>query len=217
MRNLKSLKELSTIDVDESDAQLSAAKQARLQTLYNWLKDFDAKTTTSIENMLALQQLGFSERGITTLPECIGELQALQKLSLAHNQLTTLPEGIGELQALQTLDLSNNQLATLPDSMEHLTALTELNVSDNSQLSHIPCALFASRHEGGPILNICVAQTSALNVIELPEDAAHEASDVLIPLTLGRTEYTCGGVRLFDLNSDKQYQARYCTSGLPPK
>ncbi|MDE3087813.1 MAG: leucine-rich repeat domain-containing protein, partial [Chloroflexota bacterium] len=55
-------------------------------------------------------------RGISELPNEIGDLVSLQALDLSHNQLTTLPKSISKLVSLHTLDLSNNQLTSLPPS-----------------------------------------------------------------------------------------------------
>jgi internalin A len=85
-------------------------------------------------------KLDLSGKGITELPNEIGQLANLQKLDLSHNQLTLLPESIGQLTNLQKLDLKANRLISLPDSLGQLTNLQWLNLSGN-QLTSLPESL----------------------------------------------------------------------------
>ncbi len=81
--------------------------------------------------------LDLSAKGITQLPEQIGQLTNLQLLHLGGNQLSTLPEQIGQLVNLQRLDLSQNRLSTLPEQIAQLANLQELKVYGN-QLTTLP-------------------------------------------------------------------------------
>lgn len=81
----------------------------------------------------------FDLRGnqLTKLPETIGQLANVTKLVLYSNSLKALPETIGQLNNLQELDLGVNQLRTLPKSIDQLTNLVKLRISEN-QLIALP-------------------------------------------------------------------------------
>jgi internalin A len=76
-------------------------------------------------------ELNLQLKGLTEVPESIGQLTQLQSLYLWGNQLTALPESIGQLSQLETLDLSNNVLTALPESIGQLTQLKNLDLSNN--------------------------------------------------------------------------------------
>ncbi len=82
-------------------------------------------------------KLDLSEKGITQLPEQIGQLANLRTLSVSANQLSTLPEQIGQLANLQELNLAANQLSTLPEQIGQLANLRWLKLIEN-QLSMLP-------------------------------------------------------------------------------
>src|SRR5437773_11801804 len=65
-------------------------------------------------------QLQIFDRGISELPDEIGQLTKLEELNLSHNLLTTLPEAIGQLTNLQSLALDANQLIAFPKSIGQL-------------------------------------------------------------------------------------------------
>ncbi len=69
--------------------------------------------------------------GLTSIPECIGQLTQLTHLILSYNNLRTLPEGIGQLKLLQKIDLTNNELQTLPVTIGRLAQLKTLNLGNN--------------------------------------------------------------------------------------
>jgi hypothetical protein len=48
-------------------------------------------------------ELDLFGRGLTALPESLGQLTQLQSLNLRYNQLTALPESLGQLTQLQSL------------------------------------------------------------------------------------------------------------------
>ena len=87
-----------------------------------------------------LQSLDLSENQLTTLPEAISQLINLQTLYLWNNQLTTLPEAIGQFTNLQSLYLNGNRLTTLPEAIGQLTNLKTLNLRDNG-LTTLPSSL----------------------------------------------------------------------------
>src|SRR5262249_44627924 len=49
--------------------------------------------------------LDLSGKGLTQLPESLGQLTQLQRLDLSRNQLTAVPEALGQLSQLQLLDV----------------------------------------------------------------------------------------------------------------
>ncbi|MHA1372018.1 MAG: leucine-rich repeat domain-containing protein [Promethearchaeota archaeon] len=63
-------------------------------------------------------QLGLYKKGLTSLPETIGNLKSLKKLWLYKNNLTSLPGTIGQLKNLQYLYLNDNNLTSLPETLE---------------------------------------------------------------------------------------------------
>ena len=70
--------------------------------------------------------LGLYNKGLTSLPETIGQLTSLKELWLTSNQLKSLPETIGQLTSLKELYLHENKLTSLPETIGQLTALEEL-------------------------------------------------------------------------------------------
>ena len=81
--------------------------------------------------------LNLSERGLTSLPDTIGELVELRELNLHKNRLTTLPDSIGRLTNLRLLDLVNNKLTGIPTTIGNLNHLEELHLYHN-QLASLP-------------------------------------------------------------------------------
>ncbi|WP_417912577.1 COR domain-containing protein [Candidatus Electronema sp. TJ] len=75
--------------------------------------------------------LHLSNKGITTLPWEISQLQNLSILTLNKNQLTTIPLEICHVTNLAWLELNDNHLVTLPLEICNLTNLTVLYLSNN--------------------------------------------------------------------------------------
>jgi len=82
-------------------------------------------------------RLDLSGKGITEIPECIGQLTNLQTLDFGENQITEIPECIGQLTNLQTLDLNENQITEIPECIGKLTNLKGLDFREN-QITEIP-------------------------------------------------------------------------------
>ena len=59
--------------------------------------------------------LDLSSRGLTSLPENIGERMELEALDLYNNQLTSLPESIWQLTRLERLNVADNQLSSMSE------------------------------------------------------------------------------------------------------
>lgn len=91
----------------------------------------------SIGQLNHLDSLKIVRTELTELPEALGLLSQLRSLGLARNQIESLPESIGQLSELQVLDLSTNRIADLPESVGLLTQLRTLNLSHN-RLTKLP-------------------------------------------------------------------------------
>lgn len=98
-----------------------------------------AKLIAIIENAAreGAERLVLSHKGITQLPEQIGQLVHLRTLDLRDNQLTTLPEQIGVLPKLSELWLARNEFTTLPEPIRQLSTLRWLTVEGN-HLERLP-------------------------------------------------------------------------------
>ncbi len=98
---------------------------------------------------------------LSSLPECIGQLQNLNILNLWDNKLNSLPECIGQLQNLKTLNLWGNQLSSLPESIGQLQNLKTLNLRSN-QLSSLPESI-------GQLQNLKTLNLRSNQLSNLPE------------------------------------------------
>ncbi|MHA1727740.1 MAG: leucine-rich repeat domain-containing protein, partial [Promethearchaeota archaeon] len=85
----------------------------------------------SIGNLTSLRNLDLEGNELTALPESIGNLTSLKDLDLGGNKLTALPESIGNLTSLRDLDLGGNKLTALPESIGNLTSLRNLDLEGN--------------------------------------------------------------------------------------
>jgi len=81
--------------------------------------------------------LDLSGKGITEIPECIGQLTNLQQLSFADNQITEIPEFIGHLSNLKKLIIGKNEITEIPGCITQLTNLNFLGLGEN-QITNIP-------------------------------------------------------------------------------
>jgi internalin A len=107
-------------------------------------------------------ELDLSERGISELPDEIGQLTNLTLLYLYGNQLTELPPEIGQLTNLTLLYLYRNQLTELPPEIGQLTNLTQLTLGGN-QLTELP-------PEIGQLTNLTLLYLSDNQLTELPPE-----------------------------------------------
>ena len=89
------------------------------------------------EDGYTLKSWDLTEKGLTALPENIGDLTVGEDLYLRENQLTTLPESFGSLAVSEDLGLENNQLTMLPVSFGSLTVGGDLSLGSN-QLTTLP-------------------------------------------------------------------------------
>lgn len=75
--------------------------------------------------------LDLSRKGITRLPENIGDMTRLKSLFLSENMIETIPCSIGRLLGLETLHLFHNRITELPESLGNMTGLKWLGLSGN--------------------------------------------------------------------------------------
>lgn len=79
-------------------------------------------------------------RGLTSLPDCVGQLTSLKILDLstcAH--LKSLPNTLGNLKSLTKLNLrSCYELTQLPDCVGQLNALTQLDMVNCKKITELP-------------------------------------------------------------------------------
>ncbi|MFW9866112.1 MAG: hypothetical protein ACFFEN_08455 [Candidatus Thorarchaeota archaeon] len=113
-------------------------------------------------------ELDFIFKGITCLPEALGNLTHLKTLILRYNQLTQLPEWLGELKHLETLNINVNNLNELPVSIGELSSLKNLFLWKN-ELSQLPDTL--ANLSNLEILNLRLNQIQSL-----PERIEHLSS-----------------------------------------
>ena len=108
-----------------------------------------------------LDQLYLANKGLTSLPENIGNLTKLKALYLGGNKLETLPESIGKLKNLYFLSLGINKLKSLPESIRNLTNLNSLELGEN-QLTTLPDWI-------GKLTNLQVLTLSENQLTTLPK------------------------------------------------
>jgi len=84
-----------------------------------------------------LTRLDLSRLGLSSLPDCIGQLQQLEWLVLVSNNLTALPGWVCKLPDLVGLYVSCNRIEHLPDSLGELTRLERLRL-DYNRLQKLP-------------------------------------------------------------------------------
>jgi hypothetical protein len=75
--------------------------------------------------------LGLHNKGLTSFPEIICNLDSLKALFLDNNKLTTIPESIEKLNNIQTLNLGHNLLTNLPKNISNLSLLEDLILWSN--------------------------------------------------------------------------------------
>ena len=80
------------------------------------------------EDGCTLKSWDLRRKGLTALPESIGDLTLSGNLRLAYNKLRTLPESFGSRKLGKDLFLLDNQLMTLPESFGSLTVGGDLRV-----------------------------------------------------------------------------------------
>lgn len=81
-----------------------------------------------------VKELDLSRKGITKIPDTIGNMAQLERLTLSENKIIALPESIGKLSNLKTLFLFHNQLTSLPESLGDMKGLQWLGLTGNNNI-----------------------------------------------------------------------------------
>lgn len=76
-------------------------------------------------------------KGITELPESIGNLSEVEEMSLIGNKLTSLPSSFSKLTALRRLHLSSNDFESIPNEIFQLPNLQHICIRHN-KISTLP-------------------------------------------------------------------------------
>ncbi|MEQ9372540.1 MAG: leucine-rich repeat protein [Coleofasciculus chthonoplastes F3-SA18-01] len=105
--------------------------------------------------------LDLSGKGITEIPECIGQLTNLQQLDLSENQITEIPECISQLTKLRGLYLNDNKIARIPKYISQLINLQGLVLAAN-QITEIPECI-------GQLANLRQLSLGENKIIKIPK------------------------------------------------
>ncbi len=98
-----------------------------------------SKVPDSIGNLKWLKLLNLGWNGeLKALPETIGNLDLLEVLDIWASKLTTLPETIGNLKSLKDLDVGWNRITLIPESIGDLESLESLSLAHNIVLKVLP-------------------------------------------------------------------------------
>ncbi len=76
-------------------------------------------------------KIDLSNKGITELPDEIGELTSLKSLNISYNNISEIPNSICKLVNLEELFLVRNNVSKLPANFSMLSKLKVLDVSNN--------------------------------------------------------------------------------------
>ncbi len=90
-----------------------------------------------IGNLKDLYLFDIQQNYVTELPESFGNLENMKECFLDNNHLESLPKSIGGLKSLKLLGLENNKLSTLPNEIGNLKAI-EILILKNNELTSLP-------------------------------------------------------------------------------
>ncbi|MFX0135268.1 MAG: leucine-rich repeat domain-containing protein [Candidatus Hodarchaeota archaeon] len=114
-----------------------------------------------IGNLKNLYLFDIQQNYVTELPESFGGLSKMKECFLDHNKLESLPKSIGGLKSLKLLGLEKNKLSTLPDEIGQLKEIELLILKDNE-------LIFLPKSIGGlPLLRMLSLHNNKLKT--LPE------------------------------------------------
>lgn len=83
------------------------------------------------------KKLDLSNKGITELPDELGDLSQLEEIDLSYNNIKQLPDSLFRLTNLKTILMTRNELETIPAAIGELKKLERLDISYN-KLSFLP-------------------------------------------------------------------------------
>ncbi|MFX1450968.1 MAG: hypothetical protein ACFFCM_09000 [Promethearchaeota archaeon] len=122
-----------------------------------------SKVPDSIGNLKWLKELDLGWNGeLETLPEAIGNLDLLEELNVWASKLTTLPETIGNLKYLKDLDVGSNRITLIPESIGNLESLESLSLAHNIVLKVLPDSI-------GNLKSLRELRLEGNNLHKLPE------------------------------------------------
>ncbi|TYQ28212.1 COR domain-containing protein [Pseudanabaena sp. UWO310] len=134
-------------------------------------------------------ELDLSGKGLTEIPEKIGNLTNLTTLFLYANRIEKIPESIGNLTNLTTLSLSGNQIKEIPDTISNLSKLTTIFLYSNQikEITEAVCSLsnlVELNLSWNQIKKIpsSIISLSSLRVINITANQIKEIPDALILL-----------------------------------
>jgi len=112
------------------------------------LNGYSPITLTSPNNWLngRLKTFLLYDRGITSIPVSLGNLNGLDMIYFFENEIESVPESIGNLINLTFLDLGRNNISNIPDTIWELVNLTTLNFQENqlTSISDEVCNIYSS-------------------------------------------------------------------------
>ncbi|WP_313367129.1 leucine-rich repeat domain-containing protein [Sphingobacterium mizutaii] len=92
--------------------------------------DFEAVIEV-LSTLPKLENLSFSQAGMSSIPANINKLPRLKELNLSGNGIKVLPKGLFELKDLSLLDLGQNGIKTVPAEIKNLGQLKTLKLNSN--------------------------------------------------------------------------------------
>jgi len=118
----------SYIDLEEEISELKIKMSEQTKAIKNLEKLIGEIPTVSeiewntfgvkVQQDNQIVGLNLYKKGLTSLPNTIGNLTSLKELYLENNQLTSLPDTIGNLTSLKELQLGSNPLTSLPENVK---------------------------------------------------------------------------------------------------
>jgi Leucine-rich repeat (LRR) protein len=91
-----------------------------------WSERFGLGLPKSWKELQKLKEIEAIYKGITYIPESIGNLSNLKYLYFSSNKISEIPESIGNLSNLKELYFSSNKISEIPESIGNLSNLETL-------------------------------------------------------------------------------------------
>lgn len=169
---------------DHATLGVEVLHAASFEEILNALNELNPVGPEFLENGVkynadgSLKNWNLSRKGISELPENIGDLMISGNLNFGHNDLKSLPETIGNLSVGGNLSFSSNQIEKLPDSVAGMSVSGYLSFGLNA-LETLPDSI------GG----LCCGGNLSFHANRLTS----------LPGTVG--DVSCGGNLSFDMNA----------------